>query len=123
MVKYQSLMCDDAGGCCIFAGNFRGVCPILNRATAFYEIVAISCRACNRESFSALVNAEKRIPLLYGKKRNTRYRVKMQFERQSHRGCCRGTLTRGQCPWKKHNSKGGKPSGSNGENQNQTEEL
>ena len=31
MVQYTSLMCDETGGCGIYAGNFRGVCPINGR--------------------------------------------------------------------------------------------
>lgn len=31
MLKYPSLMCDEAGGCGVFTGNFRGVCPINGR--------------------------------------------------------------------------------------------
>ena len=30
-------MCDEAGGCRDFTGNFRRVCPTLNRARAFLE--------------------------------------------------------------------------------------
>ena len=32
-------MCDEAGGCRGFTGNFRRVCPTLNRARAFWNLI------------------------------------------------------------------------------------
>ena len=32
-------MCDEAGGCRDFTGNFRRVCPTLNRARAFWNLI------------------------------------------------------------------------------------
>lgn len=44
MSFHNQTICDDAGGGCPFeAGNFRGVCPILNRAIYIHFQYAVSC--------------------------------------------------------------------------------
>ncbi len=53
-------MCDEAGGCRDFTGNFRRVCPTLNRARAFRNLTGVfrilhrvRCQSYEKNTFAA----------------------------------------------------------------------